>query len=223
MTLLEHVYAVRDILSRGLASDDASYSLRLIAHFLKTSRALLLEQKADKYYYISEQSFQSLCVALEKGQFHNCCEGPSANCTLLKSKSPIPKFLNTRWGDFAKVMTLDGRTLSKTSMTTNRFSEYSLSNKTPKIGWFIHDNHLYVINNDFLETILLNSLFDDPEEISNLNCPSSDTNCVGFMQEDFPIDPDLVNAMYKMTLEFLTLQTPPKDSENDAVDSQNSQ
>jgi hypothetical protein len=220
MTLLEHVYAIRSILSKGIASDDAAISLRQIAHFLKTSRAILLEQKADKYYYISEQSFQSLCLDLEEGSFHNCCSGPDAKCKLLKSKTKLPKFLNTRWGDFSKVMTLDGRTLSKTSITSNRFSEYSITNKDPKVGWFIHDNHLYIINNTFLEKILLNSLFDDPEEVSQLNCPETSTNCTSFMEDEFPIDPDLVNPMYRMTLEFLTLPRPGKDNENDATDNQ---
>lgn len=96
MTLKYHVYALRGLLSKGAASDDTSFSLRLIAHYLNVARALLTEQKADKYTYISEQSFQSLCVPMALGTFHNCCDYPGANCQVLKSVTPLPKFLNTR-------------------------------------------------------------------------------------------------------------------------------
>lgn len=134
MTLLEHTYAIRNLLTKGPASKDTRISLELIAHFLKVSRALLTEQKADKYNFISEQSFQSLCVPLVKGSLHNCCDYPASKCLLLKSSSPIPKTLSTRWGDLSKVTTLSGEVLSKTSVTANKLAKYSLTNKTPKPG-----------------------------------------------------------------------------------------
>jgi hypothetical protein len=222
MKLIEHVYAIRNLVSKGPSSDDASYSLRLIAHFLKVARAILTEQKADKYHYISEQSFQSLCLDLQEGNFHNCCEAPQTKCKLLKSTLPIPKFLNTRWGDFAKVMTLEGDVLSKTSLTLNTLSKYSLTNKKPKLGWFIHDQHLYIMNNKMLTQVILNSLFDDPEQVQNLNCANNEADCTDFMDQEFPMDPDLVDPMYKMVIQYLahSMQFPPNDRENNANDDQ---
>lgn len=96
MTLLDHVYALKNILSHGPSSDDFSFSNRLIAHFLQVSRAKLIEQKADKYYHISDQSYQSLCVTLAPANFHNCCSAADLDCKILKSTLPIPKFLNSR-------------------------------------------------------------------------------------------------------------------------------
>lgn len=96
MTLLEHVYAIKNLLSQGPSSDDFSYSNRVIAHFLQVSRAKLIERKADKYRFISDQSYQSLCVDLELGNFHNCCDKADLECKILKSVKPIPKFLNSR-------------------------------------------------------------------------------------------------------------------------------
>lgn len=96
MTLREHVFAIRGLITKGPASDDTAYSLRFIAHMLNVVRAILTEQKADKYTYISEQSYQSLCVPLELGTFHNCCEITDVECKVLKSVDPLPKFLNTR-------------------------------------------------------------------------------------------------------------------------------
>lgn len=83
----------------------------------------------------------------------------------------------------------------------------------------MHDNHLYVLNNKHLTKILLNALFDDPNEIHQLNCPTSDTACTEFMSEEFPVDSDLIDPMYRLTLEFL-LQSRglPIDTENNAKD-----
>lgn len=223
MTLKYHIYALRDLISKGTTSDDTSFSLRVIAHYLNVVRALLTEQKADKYTYISEQSFQSLCVPMELGTFHNCCDYPGATCKVLKSVSPLPKFLNTRWGDFAKVMTLSGEVISKGSPTMNKYAAFTLTNSTPKESWFIHDNHLFVLNNTFLEVVLFNSLFDDPTIVTALNCSSTnDTECPDWLDAEYPIDPDLVAPAYNMVLNyFLTsFKMPPNDTSNDATDNQ---
>lgn len=219
MKLLEHIYAVKNLINRGIASDDARFTNALIAHLLKITRSKLIEMKADKYYFISDQSFQSLCVNLELGTFHNCCVAPEVDkeCYVLKSTIIIPKVLNTRWGDFLKVTTLDGRTLSKTSVTANLLAKYSVTNKVPKPGWFIHDGHLYLLNNKKLEIVLLNGLFADPKEISDLNCAEANADCPGIYEEEFPLDSDLLDAMYKMVLEYLRNgYALPEDNENNA-------
>ena len=222
MTLRQHVYAIRAMITKGPAADDTVYSLRLIAHLINVARALLTEQKADKYTYISEQSYQSLCVALELGSFHNCCEITDVDCKVLKSVNPLPKFLNARWGDYAKVMTLTGEVISKTSQTMNKYSEYTLTNNPPKAGWFIHDNHLYLINNTFISTLLLNCLFDDPIQIQELNCSTTDSTCPDWYDEEYPIDPDLIQPAYLQVVNMLlnARNFPPNDTTNDAQDSQ---
>lgn len=224
MTLLEHIYAVRNLEAKGSGSKDNSYSLELIAHLLNVVRATLTEQKADRYRYISEQSFQSLCIHLQKASLHNCCTIEDVGCSLLRSTVKIPKFLNTRWGEFVKVTTINGDNISKTSITTNKLAKYSLTNKKQKTGWFIHDGYLYIINNPNLEIVLLNSLYDNPAEIENLNC-STNTNgqpCADIYDTEYPIDPDLVEPLYKKVLDLLrySLAFPPKDAENNAKDDQ---
>lgn len=219
MKLLEHIYAVKNLINNGIASDDSRYSNPLIAHLLKITRSKLIEMKADKYYFISDQSFQSLCVNLELGTFHNCCEAPEigTECYILKSVIAIPKILNTRWGDFMKVTTLDGHTLSKTSITANSLAKYTLTNKTPKPGWFIHDGRLYLLNNKKLETVLLNGLFSDPKEISDINCSVGQGDCPPIYDEQFPLDSDLIDPMYKMTIEYLMKgYTIAEDNESNA-------
>ena len=126
MTLLEHVYALKNILAKGPISNSMGLSSRLIAHFLQVARARIIEQKIDKYHFISEQSYQDWCVRFELSNFHSCCEGPNLDCKVLRSTEPIPKFLNSRWGNYVKVMDMSGRVIPRLTMTQNRFSTYAL-------------------------------------------------------------------------------------------------
>lgn len=67
---------------------------------------------------------------------------------------------------------------------------------------------------------MLNALFDDPESVSQANCPTSGINdCKPFQSEEFPIDADLIDDMYEMTLDrLLRGYQLPVDSENNAKD-----
>lgn len=219
MKLVDHIYAIKNLVSQGPSSDDLGFSNKLIAHFLQVARALLTEQKADKYRYISEQSYQSLCVPLALGSFHNCCDGPTDLCKVLKSTIVIPKFLNTRWGAFIKVMDVSGEVIPAISLTQSNLQKYGRTKKF-KAGWFLHDNHLYIINNTELVLVLLNGLFDKPSEISLLNCNTGNGGaCASELDSEFPIDPDLIDPMYKMVLNYLLQSRQlPADKENDASD-----
>lgn len=119
-------------------------------------------------------------------------------------------------------MDLEGRVLPEINLTQNRFSEYALSTQTT--GWFIHNNYLYLVNNKVLIQVLLNGLFNDPEEIHNLNCPGTDSNCPTYMEEEFPIDSDLIDSMYKLAIDLLLLASKqPIDTENNFRDVETTQ
>lgn len=217
MTLLEHVYAVKTVLAHGPAPAEFSFSDRLIAHYLEVARAKLVERKIDKYHFISEQTYQDWCVDLALSNFHDCCTGPSLDCKVLRSTIQVPKFLNSRWGNFLKVMDLSGRVLPEIRPTQNRLSQYAI---VPlQEGWFMHNNYIFVVNSKVLEKILVNGLFNSPQEIHDLNCPSNNNNCPDFMDEVFPIDSDLVDDMYKITIENLMRSLSiPQDVENNRKD-----
>ena len=219
MTTLEHVYAIKNLLSHGPASDDFNYSDRLIAHFLQISRSRLIEQKANRYNFISEQSYQDLCLTLALSSYHNCCNELTDSCKVMKSVMELPKFLNTRWGNFIRVTDLEGNIISEITPNQAKYSKHSLSKS--QTGWFINNNHLYIVNNVYLTKVLLNGLFDNPDSIHEKNCSTTTpgATCSTFMGEEFPIDTDLVASMYEMTIKFLTLPS-LNDIENNARDVQ---
>lgn len=217
MTTLEHVYAVKNLLSHGSSSDDFSYSNALILHFLQVARAKLLKEKADKYQFISELSFQSICMKLELATFHDCCEGPT-DCKVLKTVNNIPTILNSRWGDMIKVMDLSGKVIPKASKTQDRLSEFSLTNQNP-VSYYVYDGKIVINNNTSLESIIVNGIFSNPSEPIEISCSTStNTQCKGYLEEEFPIDSDLISAMYSLTIGFLQ-STQIKDNEQDAKDS----
>lgn len=115
-------------------------------------------------------------------------------------------------------MDLAGNVIPEYSKTSTGLSMFALV--PPKEGWFMHDNYLYIVNSTVLEKVLLNALFDNPQEVHDLNCPNTQSgDCTDFMEEDFPIDSDLVSPMYDLVVERLTrTYTLPKDEENNAKD-----
>jgi ankyrin repeat protein len=128
MKLIQHIYAVKGLLAHGPASDDFTFSDRFIAHHLQIARSRLIEQKIDRYYFISEQSYQDLCVDLAMSSFHECCGTEEfTDCKVMKSVAKIPKFLNSRWGNHLKVTDLSGNLISELNITQNKYSKYAIN------------------------------------------------------------------------------------------------
>ena len=135
-TRLEHVYAIQNIINRGVKSDDARISNRLIEHFLNASRSILVKQKLDKYQPLSQQSYQTLCIPLEEGSYHDCsCVTVDLGCKVLKSTCELPTELVKRWKSSMTIQFLDGRTIDRISVRSKNNSPYSLTQATnPKEG-----------------------------------------------------------------------------------------
>jgi hypothetical protein len=223
MKLIEHVYALKNIFSRGVSSDDFRLSNRLIAHFLQVARARLIEQKIDKYHFISEQSYQDWCVELEVSSFHSCCDVPALECQVLRSTIAVPKFLNSRWGNHLKVTDLVGNVIPEINLTQRKYSKYAIVPQ--KTGWFMHNNHVYIINNSVIQKIILNALFNDPEQVYDFNCSNNgEGTCADFMDTEFPVDSDLIDSLYKTALDLLAYSYKFNlDTENNAKDVTNEQ
>lgn len=134
-TLKEHIYAVQNYINRGTKSDDSRMSDRLVAHFLKSSRAILLKRKLDKYDDISDLSYQTVCVPLEYTSYSDCsCLPEHLNCKILRSTCKIPKDIIMKRGTSIQTKTVDGVVISKSSITENKNAKFSLANNGVKLG-----------------------------------------------------------------------------------------
>lgn len=224
-TLKEHIYAVKNIINKGPASDDSRFSNRLIAHFLKQARVLLIKQKLDKYHGLSDQTYQTICVDLSLSTFHECgCIPYKVPCLVLKSNCTLPKEVVCRWGTSLKVMKADGTVIPKVSNTRQMLRQFALNG--PVMGWLINNGKLFIIGgtNTRLKKVLISAIWEDPETLASCEVCDNNGNPVTPSCEDpenitFPIDSDIVFAMYGLTIQMLdTGLQHPEDVQNNASD-----
>lgn len=217
-TKTEHIYAIQNIINKGVKSDDSNYSNKLVGHYLDMSKAILIKRKLDKYHTLSDTNYQTICVTLEEDTYHDCsCIPAELGCKILKSKCPLPKEIVKRWASTISIKYADGRTMSRTSVTKDQYSEYSLTNKNKKEGWDIEDQHLLIFGNLDLKVVLAKAIWEtDPINYCdcNENALSTKAGCIS-EQSEYSIDSDLVVPMYEMVLQFMgIMQKYPEDNEN---------
>jgi hypothetical protein len=220
MTINEHIAHIQTLFNSGLASDDKKLSDMHIYHLLKLVRSRLLYEKQNKMYKISDFSFQYIpCLKLEEG-FLNDCPCVPQDCPVLVSK-PLPKPLNWRNGYMLKVTTLDGVTIPEMSLAKYKYQKYRKT-QLSKYGWFIHDGRLIVVGDLRLCLVSIKGLFEDPTELEGISICDSEGNetpakCYDVTTDEFPIDTELVDTMYKLVTDQLGLAYQlPQDNENNA-------
>lgn len=133
-TTKEHVYAVQHIFNSGRVTDDKRIPNKLVSHILNSTRNLLVKRKLDRRRPISENTYQRICVLLEPHTYHDCSCIPDRfiDCQILRSKCKLPAELVYSNGSTLMVKYADGRIMSRTTITTNRDSQYSLSQTDTK-------------------------------------------------------------------------------------------
>jgi hypothetical protein len=132
---------------------------------------------------------------------------PASGCMFLKSDNPIPSPV----GDFI---------LSVTSVTGNiRFDYLKWSNFSNKLEsripaertaryYTIKDigegPHIYVYNDEIIDSISLTAIFDDPIEVMNYpSCGETKKPICSPLDEEYVIDKDLIMPMYRSVLQTI--------------------
>lgn len=203
-SLSQHIYAVKNILSSGISSDDFQFSNRLISHYLKFSRSILLKRKLDKYHNVSDINYQTMCIELALQDYSDCV--PELDCKILKSTIEIPNSITTNSTQNLKVTLLDGTKIDNLHKSVSKYTKYSLSGEE-EIYYFLQDGYLFITNCDTLPNVLVTGIFEDPI-VADSECEDS---------KDFPLDADLVMPMYEMTINMLRIsQRFPQDNRNDS-------
>lgn len=223
-TLLEHIYAVQNILNKGVPSDDTRISNRLVEHYLKTTRSRLIKQKLDRQRHISKTNYQSICIPLAETSYHDCtCISDEFNCKVLKSTCKIPKEIVGALGSSMSVRFVDGTVLSPGTPTRHKYATYSLSkNDSNEPFWFMENQYLIIFNKLDLPVVMVRAIWEDPIKLEGFcGCSAdgtlNDDPCYDSREDEFPVDSDLVDPMYRLTLEFLTqMYNFPEDNENNS-------
>lgn len=227
-TLQEHVYAIQNIINRGPKTDDARVSDRLVEHFLKVSRSRLLRQKIDKGHNISELNYATICFPLQSEEYDDCdCLPDDVSCQVLKSTCKIPRYLVGSRVNNLIVEFINGTIVPRGNVTLGNLAQYSISGSFSEPFWTIQNQRLLIFNNDRLPLVLVRAIWEDPSDIVNFcDCTNLDEDvpCYDPREDEFPIDPDLVDPMYRLTMEMLGLLNQyPEDTLNNAANVRNTE
>lgn len=200
MLVKQALDAIREIREPGVPSDDSLLSNRRLYSQLLRIRAELLFQKLNKNQVVPEQDYQVLpCIQMVPTQLLECPCEPSLGTYILKSDSPIPRFLEGIGGVAVKSVTaLDGETdYGKTTWETKAYSggrKYTA--KTPDYFW--RNGFLYITSPKTPEIVTLWGLFEDPLSVYSFKsacCQDNINDCISNLDREFPISLATFNAV----------------------------
>ena len=236
MTNREIIERVKSLYQTGVASDDNRMSDRLIYSVVTSIKALLLRQEVSKNRTLSDRNIDYLeCVPLAQAEAHDCPCAPPSGCMILKSTCSLPRPINTRYGEYIQVTSIDGSTVfSKTTwIAKSKKKGNKYTSKTQ--DFFFKDDYLYITVPEptgiGLKTITVSGVF---ENISDFycnyceDCEDADSNCLAPLDMDFRLDLALIENLINMAVQELvrmfSSQSDDKlNNANDDIQEQNSQ
>lgn len=205
MTLREHVFAILNLLQKGVPTQNVAYTPQLVAHFLGIARSEVL----GKLSYTKDEYVQSVCVQFVYEPLTVCPPIKSMPCVMVRrSTKPVPNFV----GDF-KLVTLDGVVLSKISPIETMFYEPKELSNT----YYIENGHIVLPCDDY-ETLIIQGILMDPMDADEYNCACDD--CSSALDSPFNIPGENVSEVYDIVLKYLanSVSLPKRDTATNLQD-----
>ena len=220
-TYRDVVYYVLDQIK--LSSDDAYIEETHVVYLLSKLRAYLLKKKYEAIKnQISQNNFQTITVNLQPytvDAYSDC-----ADARMLRSVEQVPNLLLVNnFEGFSTAMHTFSKLGRFTVVSSSRFNNV-LFDKWLKNFIYVTigtDNYLYVKSTNpqlySLETIQLNSVFEDIEMASELE--ECNTNVCDILDRRFPLEEGLMIPLQDLTIQNLLMAlNRPKDTLNNATD-----
>lgn len=208
MKISEIVSRIQSLYSKGVQSDDSRLSNRLIYNKLLTVRARLISQEAKKKQKISPWNYQTLsCIKLIEVPPHDCPCVPPLGCKILRSEEVLPEPLSGLSGTLIQYVGTIDRSIKIDEISFNAVNSQKGNKYTSnKANYFLHNGYIYITTSHNLKAIMMIALFEDPIKARQFKglCDCEDCqNCIDYMEEDFPIDNDLTDAMIELSVNEL--------------------
>lgn len=215
-----HVATIRSLISEH--SDDSKFSDEFLFELFKNAAKRLQYQKAKRWEFLSEWNRKRYCVKLEKAKSHNC-ECVAVGCDILRTVVEIPKAITGRNFDLIKVYDLNGNKIDQVLPQEQIDNLNDPNGVNQKRTTFSLVNRKIVIwNNLELKAIEVEQISDDETEWAGITMCDKDGNeteesCFDILNDNYPIDSELVDPAYRMVLELLNLPLQlQEDKTNDA-------
>lgn len=229
MQIQEALQRIQSLYSRGVQSQNTRLSNRHIYNKLRTVRSTVVKQEFDKKQIINQWTYQTLpCIELIEVPLNECPCTLQTGCIILRSKYPIPSFMTGMDKHLVQSVTgLEGRvSFQETTYNQRKYNKGNrYSSELP--DWFIRNvqdkSYIYITVNLRLEAITMTALFDNPinawvfPSLCNTNIY---TQCMSYLDMEFPIDNDLMDSVIKLAAEeLINIFTQMKqDSSDNAID-----
>lgn len=201
MTLNEIIYNIKNLLARGVQSDNEKLRDSQIAFIVNYYRAKLIKQDVSKYDVASETIQDLGKVELIQADPHECCE-IDLECTL-RTKLKVPSTLEIRSNGHGLtfVGTYGGKPFQETTYNRKRWDSFSkYTGKQPK--WYFKNNYVYIVNPPgMLDYINIIGIFEDPKEAEQFrtcDCPANEEVCNLGYDFVYPLKAHHVDTILKL-------------------------
>jgi hypothetical protein len=176
------IYDILEIASSGGNSNEFKISKEQILYWIEQTRSLLISQSLNKHDDINDSWIQYIpCLQMELVDASECCSAPSG-CMVLKSTKQLPSTIDS-WKDnwIVSVSTIDGSMISKSNPFKSKYQQYNKYTGKTK-SWYVKNDYLYIINDEFLELVEVAALFETPSDLKRFadcggnSCFNNDSN-----------------------------------------------
>lgn len=226
MKIGEIIQRVQSMYSKGVQSDDSRLTPRHIYNKLLSTRSRLIYQKANKKQKLNQWNFQTLeCVELIKAPLNECPCLPPVGCTISRTKYKLPKPITNLTNHLIQsVISTDGSQVYSEILIQDYIYKKGNKYTANKIDYFIQNGYLYLTHKRVPKAISITGLFENPLDVYAYPslCPSGseEEECFDIMEQEFPIDEDLIEPLIELSLQELVIMFTQmkEDSTNNSQD-----
>lgn len=172
----------------------------ILAERVKVWRSRLIRNSIDKDERERQYFKQTLFVPLQAGT-EVICNVPFTQCAIAisKCKIPVPLRGNNIYYDY--VGNITGTKPFKKFVTGTL--EYLMHGKySKKTIWFKVENDLLKVwGNPELPMAMIEGIFDNPEEVANLNCTCGQTAQCDFWNQPYPVSGDILQMILQAIID----------------------
>lgn len=204
MKLKELIDRIQTAYSKGVKSDDSRLSNRYIYSKILSTRSRIISQQYKKKQTISQWGYQTLpCVKLIEVPAHQCPCLPPMGCTIMRSEYRLPEPVMGFTSEVIQNVSSIDRSMKIDRVSINSLNSQKGNKYTSKkIGFFIQEGYLYISTPVNIGVVSLVGVFEDPIKATHFEsyCDKENTvKCIDYLEEDFPIDRDLVDTLIELT------------------------
>jgi hypothetical protein len=208
MTVNNIISTIRTLLKEN--SRSTSYSDEFIFELFITKRALLLHQRLGKFQAINESSYMTFCMDLELTNANSCSP---LDCPIKKSIFKVPSMITGRNVTSLKVMTLDNKIISETSVQDVILNQLN-DIKRDKISYSMVNNFIYIWNNLTIKHIKVKAIWESILDWSEIQ---STSNCIDVYSVDIGLERVLKDVAIQMVYDdIIKSNTLKEDNSNDS-------